>query len=231
MYVALSRVTKLEKLYLSQQYCSSAIKVNENATREYERLRTQSKFIGISKYLVSENSLMLTLLNVRSLKNHVIHLINDQDLLVNDLICLTETQVELEDNTSNIEGRLRQFYNVSFNSNLNKYRSLVLCTTRDTTLTNHQKFDGFSLVKFIKQSFVDHPITIILLYTSPNSSETVFLDMINQLLTLSTVHLKLGDFNIDGLDAIKCSRLPNVLHNYEMIVSEPTRYFRSCISS
>ena len=120
---------------------------------------------------------MLTLLNVRSLKSHVIDLINDQDLLVNDLLCLTETQIELEDNTSNIEEGLRQFYNVSFNSNLNKYRRLALCTTRDITLTNHQ-FDGFSLVTFIKQSFVDHPITIILLYRLPNSSETVFLDML-----------------------------------------------------
>ena len=120
---------------------------------------------------------MLTLLNVRSLKSHVTDLINDQDLLVNDLLCLTETQIELEDNTSNIEEGLRQFYNVSFNSNLNKYRRLALCTTRDITLTNHQ-FDGFSLVTFIKQSFVDHPITIILLYRLPNSSETVFLDML-----------------------------------------------------
>ena len=120
---------------------------------------------------------MLTLLNVRSLKSHVIDLINDQDLLVNDLLCLTETQIELEDNTSNIEEGLRQCYNVSFNSNLNKYRRLALCTTRDITLTNHQ-FDGFSLVTFIKQSFVDHPITIILLYRLPNSSETVFLDML-----------------------------------------------------
>ena len=53
------------------------------------------------------------------LKSHVIDLINDQDLLVNDLLCLTETQVQLEDNTSNNEEGLRQFYNVSFNSNLN----------------------------------------------------------------------------------------------------------------
>ena len=185
MYVALSRVTKLEKLYLLGQYCSSEIKLNENPRREYERLRTQSKLIGVSKYLVSENSLMLTLLNVKSLKNHVIDLIKDQELLVNDLLCLTETQIELEDNTPNIEGGLRQFYNVSFNSNLSKYRRLALCATRDITLTNHQ-FDGFFLVTFIKQSFVDHSITMILLYRSPNSSEIVFLDMINQ---FGTVHL------------------------------------------
>ena len=168
MYEVLSRVTKLEKLYLLGQYCFSAIKVNENARREYERLRTQSKFIGVSRYLVSENSLMLTLLNMRSLKSHVTDLINDQDLIVNDLLCLTEIQVELEDNTSNIEGGLWQFDNVSFNTNFNKCRSLSLCTTRDITLTNHQKFDGFSLVTFIKQSFVDHPVTMILLYRSPN---------------------------------------------------------------
>ena len=52
MYVALSRVTKLAKMYLLGQYCSSVINVNENARRKYERLRTQSKLIGVSKYLV-----------------------------------------------------------------------------------------------------------------------------------------------------------------------------------
>ena len=46
--------------------------------------------------------------------------------------------------------------------------------------------------------------------------------MMNQLLTLSTVYLIWGNVNIDGIDAINCSRLRNVLHNYKMIVSEPT---------
>ena len=40
---------------------------------------------------------------------------------------------------------------------------------------------------------------MILLYRSPNLSATFFPDMINQLLTLSTVHLVLGGFNIDGM--------------------------------
>ena len=46
--------------------------------------------------------------------------------------------------------------------------------------------------------------------------------MINQLLTLSMVHIILGDFNIDGLDALKWPKLGNILCNFEMIVSEPT---------
>ena len=45
---------------------------------------------------------MLTLLNVKSSKSLLIDLINDQDELVNDLLCLTETQAELEDDISNI---------------------------------------------------------------------------------------------------------------------------------
>ena len=49
MYVAPSRVRKLEKFYLLGQYCSSAIKVNGNARREYERVRAQNKFTGVSK--------------------------------------------------------------------------------------------------------------------------------------------------------------------------------------
>ena len=45
---------------------------------------------------------MLTLLNVQSSKSLLIDLINDQDVLVNDLLCLTETQAELEGDVSNI---------------------------------------------------------------------------------------------------------------------------------
>ena len=39
---------------------------------------------------------------------------------------------------------------------------------------------------------------------------------------MSTVPLILGDFNIDGLDAIKFSRLHNMLDNYDIIASEAT---------
>ena len=72
--------------------------------------------------------------------------------------------------------------------------------------------------------FVDHLITIILLYRSPNSFETAFLDMINQLLILSKVRLILRDFNIDGLVVmlLKCQKLGHILRTYEMIVLEPT---------
>ena len=93
-------------MYLLGQYCSSKIEVNENARRAFELLRTQRRYMGVSKYLVLANLLTLTLLNMQSLKSHVIDLINDQGSLVNDLLCLTETQVQREDNAINTEAEL-----------------------------------------------------------------------------------------------------------------------------
>ena len=42
MYVALSRITKLEGLFLIGDYNNNAIRVNEDAGKEHDRLRATS---------------------------------------------------------------------------------------------------------------------------------------------------------------------------------------------
>ena len=44
MYVALSRITSINELYLIGHYNKTALKLNESVKREYERLRTESYF-------------------------------------------------------------------------------------------------------------------------------------------------------------------------------------------
>ena len=44
MYVALSRVTRINNLFLIGEYSLDSIRVNENATTEYNKLRENNVF-------------------------------------------------------------------------------------------------------------------------------------------------------------------------------------------
>ena len=86
IYVALSRVTSINELYLIEKYTKAALKVNESAKKEYEKLRTES-------------SSTISLLNTRSFKTHFRDILLEKHLLDNDISCLTETQLKINADT------------------------------------------------------------------------------------------------------------------------------------
>ena len=51
----------------------------------------------------------LTLLNTRSLNKHAIDVMSTSSLTDTDVLCLTETQIVLEKNTSNVRDILKDF--------------------------------------------------------------------------------------------------------------------------
>ena len=70
MYVALSRVTSLDGLYLIGEYNSYAIKADPRATIEYETMRKDYAMKSIDTCSRESCSLRISLLNTRSLKKH-----------------------------------------------------------------------------------------------------------------------------------------------------------------
>ena len=80
MYVALSRVTSIEGLFLIGTYKDSAIVVDQRVIAEYERLRNYCLF-EFNKYFTSEE-FSIALCNVRSLKKHLPDIKQIKDLLV-----------------------------------------------------------------------------------------------------------------------------------------------------
>ena len=99
MYVALSRITSINELYLMGKYNKAALKVNESAKREYERLRTESCFKSQTQNRVTESVITISLLNTRSFKIHFRNILMGKHLLDSDILRLTETQVEINDDT------------------------------------------------------------------------------------------------------------------------------------
>ena len=96
MYVALSRVTSLNGHYLTGEYKSSANKANPRAIHEYERMRDKSVIIPNANCgMLADNSLTITLLNVRLFPKHAIDISNSEMLLQTDIFCFTQTQLLL----------------------------------------------------------------------------------------------------------------------------------------
>ena len=88
IYVALSRISSMNKMYLIGSYNKAALKVNESAKKEYERLRSEGLFKSQSHLAVTETSVTINLLNTCSLKLLVLDITMGDRLLDNDILCL-----------------------------------------------------------------------------------------------------------------------------------------------
>ena len=81
----------------------SSIKVNISALQEYERLRQNSAFENIEKIIVTDDSITMFLLDVKSLSKHVCDIKRDGRLMSNDVLCFTETQLQKQHLPNGIE--------------------------------------------------------------------------------------------------------------------------------
>ena len=67
MYIALSRVSSYDKHFCVGKFEPSSTKVNASSLQEYERLRQNGIFENIKKIVVTDDSFIIFLLNVKSL--------------------------------------------------------------------------------------------------------------------------------------------------------------------
>ena len=92
MYVALSRVTSLDGLFLTGSYSASAIKSSKSADKEYERLRLEENLLQpLVSYTPSDKNLVFTMLNIRSLRPKSASIRNHKNLSDSDVLLFTET--------------------------------------------------------------------------------------------------------------------------------------------
>ena len=145
IYVALSRISSMNKMYLIGSYNKAALKVNESAKKEYERLRSEGLFKSQSHLAVTETSITITLLNTGSLKLHVLDIAMDDRLLDNDILCLTETQCDTGSDNLIIELALQKKYTMHFNRSDNKFRSVAYGLSNDVDILEKEDFNGISI--------------------------------------------------------------------------------------
>jgi len=92
MYVAMSRVKTIEGLYFTGNFTASVFTCNNRVKQEYTRLRiTDNQLHFIPDFYSSDVSVIIALLNIRSLKLHSLDVFHDESLQSSDILCFTET--------------------------------------------------------------------------------------------------------------------------------------------
>lgn len=208
MYVVLSRVTSTAGMCLIGSYKSTAIKADPTVT-------TLQPVECIHR---GEDSLTVTLLNTRSLHEHAIDILNDEELMESDLLMLTETQLLPDQSVEVMESTLCDL-NMLYNNSLDKYQSLAICLRDSVILDDSMHSPGVSKILFKKSNLIDANIKLVLLYRKQSWLLPSFIDDLKQLL-YDDIDIIMGDFNIDAFKPNK--ELVNVLSNYKLIIQSAT---------
>ena len=65
------------------------------------------------------------MLNTRSLRRRSEDILSDADLMQNDILCLTETQLYLNEDTSDITTKFQNNFSMYYNSSTDKHRGIA----------------------------------------------------------------------------------------------------------
>ena len=224
MYVALSRVTSLDGLYLIDGFNADAIVADSRATKEYELLRKEHPMKPIQNCKeMSTDSLTVCLLNTRSLSKHAKDIKSDSFIMQCDVLCLTETQVENDQQKEEVEKQLGDTKTIDHNTNeADKFSSLAIClhTASEIVKQNIFKVPGGTLMS-IKKSGIPH-VNVLLLYKKSATTWEEFSYLVRHISSITDggLDIVLGDINSDAFK--ENSHLKSLFEDYTMIVNEPT---------
>ena len=188
-YVMASRVQELDQLYILEEMPQDKIYANQTALTEIERLIKVSMNNNPTKWLNKDEKLIkISFLNCRSMKNKFHNIMTDQSLLQSDIIILSETWLEEDDDVNH--------YNLpGYDENLNKRgRGKGMASYIKGTKFKHEvniNHDGFSLSKLTSDD-----LDIIGVYRSQNGNVVELVQEMENLLNIEKTTLIGGDLNL-----------------------------------
>ena len=151
----------------------------------------------------------------------------DQRLEKSDILCLTEMQV-LTTSTIVEVSELPEF-NISHNSCYDRFQSIATCLRQSSVyLMCHETMTGASYVEYVKSSFSNRAINMLVIYKNRAISLTQFCNWIGGFVRAHHVDIILGDFNINVLGK-PVATLSSALKNFIQIVKELTHLSGSLI--
>ena len=188
MYVALSRVTSIEGLFLIGTYKDSAIVVDQRVIAEYERLRNYCLF-EFNKHFTSDEEFSIALCNVRLLKKHLPDIKADKRFIGCDLILCTEKQIS-KNETADI--RLSGF-NVLENNAEHKYSSMAMYAKEGIEIEEIFRLDGILLVQVLG---IKYSLKVLWCYRKSDWAIREFSELVHYLSISHEPDFILGDFNM-----------------------------------
>ena len=227
IYVALSRSTSFNGLFLTGTYTPSAIIASEAVHKEYERLRSHENLLKpLESFSVFDSTLNITLLNIRSLLKHVEELQHHKDIISSDVLLLTETQIgqSYNINLEYFKQNLNDLTNLVLSNDVDKFKSLFLGHTDEVFVESTFRIPGFLLFDMEKNSFSELSLKVLLVYRSHQENIHDFLEALRYILTThNDISIALGDFNIDFLKNDRTTiELKNLIFGFKQIIDKPT---------
>jgi len=209
-YVALSRVTKLENLYI-RELNEKSIKISKDVADEMKRLRSKmSLFSDVPQLISSGRVFQLLFQNVRSFHKHYQDILSDHRYSELDLIIFAETKLSTADQDEDFI--LPQFHLYRFDSHLSQgkrshYGLVVYSRTeikasclnpKNKRTTNQKCIEAVAVT--LSDVIPDVPsMSVIAVYCSPGTKRQE-LELFLTDLVASVDHqpyVIVGDFNID----------------------------------
>ena len=229
IYVALSRATSLQGLYVLGKLEHKHIKADPRVIEEYERLRNTSLLEENANFQVQEDDpiIPIVLLNIRSLRKHSIDIKFDTKIFNCDMLLLTETQLTPSDSDNDIQDHLYPFVLNRQDNSDNRYSSLAFCNKTTVHINEKEYLPVINALMFtaVFSTRENCEIRFLFLYRKQASDVHDFVNNLNHIINWYTVDVILGDFNINYFDEKESHNLKNIMEStlgYQQIVSKPT---------
>ena len=168
---------------------------------------------------ISHISFTFILLNVRSLNKHSIDISCDKRLRETDILCLTETQISLGQNTKRLEEYLPEFC-FFHNKSKDKNESLAFCARDSPEIDILSQSPGISSFLACK-GLMSFSLKILLLYRKNSGNLALLYQEFVEINAGNTFNIILSDFNINFLE--QNSQISQLLSDYVQIVFEPNQ--------
>ena len=192
-YVMLSRVQEIDQLFILEELLPDKIYANHTALQEIERLAGVSKNKNPTEWEDDDTSrIRVSFLNCRSLINKFENIKVDQSLLRSDLIVLTETWLE-ED--QNCDGYDLPKFSSNFN-NGGRGKGITSYFNEKFKHTTDIKKTGFS-ISMMKSDDLD----VIGIYRSQDGNMDEILQILDKLIIKTKPTMIGGDLNVCVLKA------------------------------
>ena len=216
-YVMASRVQELDQLYILEDLPKEKFYANQTALTEIERLVKVSLNNNPTKWMGTDEQVMVrvSFLNTRSIKNKFQNILTDISLMMSDVIMLTETWLDDNDDANNYKLQ-------GYEMDLNKIgRGKGMATYfRGKTFKHERNIngDGFSLSKVTSED-----LNIIGVYRSQNGSVVEIIKELQKILDMGKITLIGGDFNLCVLKHPKNHITASLEElGFNQLVTEPT---------
>ncbi|CAB3999556.1 ATP-dependent DNA helicase PIF1 [Paramuricea clavata] len=237
-YVALSRVTTIEGLYITD-LCEDKISVDQRVVKEMEILRTEQSLNLCFKplYMLDQSDLKVCYLNARSLHKHIEDVRKDINYSSIDIVIFTETRFNSSDTDDiyNIDG-YRLFRNdVSQGTGPGRPYGGTAVYSRVPLKEGYPYAHNVNGIEFtiIKTESNAH-LNIIGVYRSPNIAISRLLSSLRSVLDedSSAQNIIIGDFNVNWMvesDRQSLYNLMVVQNHYRQLIKGFTTDNRTLI--